>query len=611
MQSSPPGADAIDISDEEPLHILTLPDAVVQHAFSIVGRSDPASLGRCTAVCTRWAHLAADDALWRTVCRDWYGLETPKPLAPPGDPECGSFFRVAGCWSERRRHLGLSSRRWPTLAPWLTRAAEAWDRISSWASEHLPEAHATIGRPVSVDDWRLFVKRVAPTVGPPAEDHGSGSGSGAAVPEPAPSQCQPCATASESVSESGLLALRLLSSIHDGQQLAHDARTVMSQGGSVLSDHGLVETLERLEALAVEQPSSERSRFLGLCGGYSAYDQCVSTRLFPLPLIVAWTAFFADRWRGEMPSTFLVVAASFNLRKLLMLDASDGRLWLGPANLTDASGPPDAWGGREVYDGETRIPLLRAVPADTPAGSDLIAWLSELSSRMHSGIYVAEHIVPLRPETRGVALFPRAGPRLSISTHRGIRIIASAVFCAELGMFTYSIRIALLCPGDDGYMPPEARGFTSAQLHTRHWKITGADGNVDTVDGAGVVGRYPLLREGGWRDDMDSMGSGEVRKGTERSGVFVYQSMSGRGLRAPSARQLAATPASTRAAEPGRASLANLPSTARRAGSIGGSFEGEMSFVPGTLKYPDPDGAEFRVPVARFALSCGADEFLF
>lgn len=40
------------------------------------------------------------------------------------------------------------------------------------------------------------------------------------------------------------------------------------------------------------------------------------------------------------------------------------------------------------------------------------------------------------------------------------------------------------------------RGASSAKLLTRHWKITDADGDVQEVHGAGVVGETPLLRPG-------------------------------------------------------------------------------------------------------------------
>ena len=93
------------------------------------------------------------------------------------------------------------------------------------------------------------------------------------------------------------------------------------------------------------------------------------------------------------------------------------------------------------------------------------------------------------------------------------------------------------------------------------------------VHGDGVVGCYPLLRDGGYRDDRQSQYSSAVRRGEECEGTFIYQSMSGRGgMR---------------------------------------SFGGELSFAPGSLA--QPTGAEFNVTVARFPLTDGSetDRYIF
>lgn len=57
----------------------------------------------------------------------------------------------------------------------------------------------------------------------------------------------------------------------------------------------------------------------------------------------------------------------------------------------------------------------------------------------------------------------------------------------------YSIRCRLLPPDEEGGMSGDERGFTTAQLHTRHWVLTAADGTTDEVDGEGVVGRCVLV----------------------------------------------------------------------------------------------------------------------
>ena len=75
------------------------------------------------------------------------------------------------------------------------------------------------------------------------------------------------------------------------------------------------------------------------------------------------------------------------------------------------------------------------------------------------------------------------------------------------------IRLEFLLTPDDGdeYMSPEQRGFETCQLVSRYWKISmkgqrrgprGAEPQpiVQEVRGEGVIGMYPLLFEGGFRN---------------------------------------------------------------------------------------------------------------
>ena len=152
--------------------------------------------------------------------------------------------------------------------------------------------------------------------------------------------------------------------------------------------------------------------------------------------------------------------------------------------------------------------------------------------------------------------------------------MTAAVLLSESSGWVYSIRLTLLKPsGEEGGSPEgltaEQRGFETAQLRSRHWVITPAPssagiqgGEVEHVRGEGVVGKYPVLREGGYRDDEQSYGGG-VGAGRWKDGTFVYQSQSGR--RPP-----------------------------------GGTFGGELTLVPGTID--EPTGAPFDVDVPPFAL---------
>ena len=131
------------------------------------------------------------------------------------------------------------------------------------------------------------------------------------------------------------------------------------------------------------------------------------------------------------------------------------------------------------------------------------------------------------------------------------------------------MRVRMLEPGEEGGCTAEERGFETCQLHMRHWEIRDAKGGVQRVDGEGVIGMFPVLREGGYRADRVHR-AGRV-EGEETSGRFVYQSCTGGNYTAE-----------------GRNTLE------------GGSFGGHLTFVPGTID--DPEGAPFDVAVKAFRL---------
>jgi ApaG protein len=79
---------------------------------------------------------------------------------------------------------------------------------------------------------------------------------------------------------------------------------------------------------------------------------------------------------------------------------------------------------------------------------------------------------------------------VSNATTEGIRITVRSFYVPEQSapraqryVFAYTVRIA-------------NEGQVTAQLRTRHWIITDADGNVDEVRGDGVVGAQPTLKPG-------------------------------------------------------------------------------------------------------------------
>ena len=92
------------------------------------------------------------------------------------------------------------------------------------------------------------------------------------------------------------------------------------------------------------------------------------------------------------------------------------------------------------------------------------------------------------PETHQPA---NGGVRISDTTTRGIRIEVQSAYMPERSapgdgeyLFEYHVRISNV-------------GAETAQLVSREWIITNADGEVERVKGPGVVGEQPVLAPGG------------------------------------------------------------------------------------------------------------------
>ena len=86
---------------------------------------------------------------------------------------------------------------------------------------------------------------------------------------------------------------------------------------------------------------------------------------------------------------------------------------------------------------------------------------------------------------------PRGPRTTSATTTRGIRIEVRSEFLPERSsprdgsyLFQYDVRISNV-------------GSEPAQLVSREWIITSADGEVERVKGPGVVGETPMLAPGG------------------------------------------------------------------------------------------------------------------
>ena len=289
---------------------------------------------------------------------------------------------------------------------------------------------------------------------------------------------------------------------------------------------------------------SKHSVFHGLFGGVSAYDYVVCTRFLPIADAVVLTREDDESEDGDWSE--LKFAANYD---------GSWRFMAG-VNLIHMVG------GIETVFANDGSRIAAAAP-NTHDG--FAQWFATFAARVRLRAYRAAPLLPDAPDgTRGIVLFPDgdAGDDCHVSeaVTRGIRVRASAVYLPNSPSgYAYSIRIRRV--SDDA---PE-----SCQLRTRHWHINDGE-RTSTVSGEGVVGKFPVLTATGWRDDsqvanMTHGFSTAVLPGEERAGEFVYQSFSGM----------------TR-------------------GPRGGSFRGELEFVPGEVSAPT--GEPFRVVCPEFAL---------
>ena len=268
---------------------------------------------------------------------------------------------------------------------------------------------------------------------------------------------------------------------------------------------------------------------LALFGGYSAYDHSNYTRLCST----------ADSKCLNSVISNDHAAISFNYNPRLMkwfdLDIHTGKfvLFTRQSNACPAFAVKDSNNISDKYD----IGLL---------------WMEEYKNRLMNGYLRINpsHLVHGMDQIPFPVLSSFPSDQSPLSTRKitkGIEVIASSIGALEIMTIIYSIRIRLLTPGEEGYLSSQDRGFDTCQLESRHWRFFDEDTNsIDEVSGEGVIGRYPLLREGGYRDDHLNRLSTLVT-GVEESGTFRYQS------------------------------CANVRA---------GRFQGKLKFIPGSLDRP-------------------------
>jgi ApaG protein len=97
---------------------------------------------------------------------------------------------------------------------------------------------------------------------------------------------------------------------------------------------------------------------------------------------------------------------------------------------------------------------------------------------------------PALPRGTGRGPKPDIIDRVSVTTTNGIRVAVESSFLPERSspkegqfLFAYHVRISNV-------------GSAKAQLVSRHWIITNADGESHEVKGPGVVGEQPVLEPG-------------------------------------------------------------------------------------------------------------------
>jgi F-box protein 3 len=260
----------------------------------------------------------------------------------------------------------------------------------------------------------------------------------------------------------------------------------------------------------------------GLLGGYTAYDHEVSMVLLPLRSANRLTKFLLTRLPSIQQALqgMLCFACSHNLAKIF-------------------TGRPDG----------------------------VLRWFSEFVRRCDTGVYTSMELRPESPfSTLGVSLFPVSGPLITRCVTRGVVVCGACIYMPEHPQgWTYSLTFEL-----EG--TPEERGFETCQLSTRQWEIEDSQGRVEQVQGEGVIGFFPILRDGGWDLNGESDPHGQYDNHPRfMKGAFRYQSCSGRK---PDMR---------------------------------GRFGGALTFIPGTRK--KPTGPAFEARLIPFTLEI--PEFVF
>jgi len=220
----------------------------------------------------------------------------------------------------------------------------------------------------------------------------------------------------------------------------------------------------------------------GIFGGYSVYDHHVNVYHLNIEEISNLVKQFKVLTIAPWIKQCLPIAASYNNLKVIFIALKNG---------TTAEGVSYKVGQVLIPTRSSNGTLLGPPYIEAP---DYITWLERYKDRLLSDTHTVRN--------GEIILFSEKPSTLVSATTRNITVQASPLFIPELSCiheysknqrrgalsyyFAYRIRM---------FMPKDAPKRDSCKLRLRHWRITNAL-NVDTVDGEGVIGLYPVMEPG-------------------------------------------------------------------------------------------------------------------
>ncbi len=256
---------------------------------------------------------------------------------------------------------------------------------------------------------------------------------------------------------------------------------------------------QNVEEISVGEWESGNKLLLGFFGGYGVYDT-LSHNCWCPPRIIS---------SGYGPCADLVLTQDVNDMKMTVFDSYYGQV--------------------SIYMGRGQAARRTEAVLGGSDDDKILRWFENHADRLKN--YSVGKVAA--DSAKSILRYPSLNDSTNCSraVTRGVEVVASSIYAVELhgGMFVYSIRMRLLEPEDgEGYMSPEERGFDTCQLVSRHWRIT-QGGEVGEARGEGVIGYYPLLREGSFQAFMSEDGGRtfEVDYDDDGEKYFSYQSCTG------------------------------------------------------------------------------------